>query len=82
MHEEKSRLVVEHMVMQSRDLDAVVAQRPQHRVDLIGRQHKVARDGRLTATRWLKLIASAVPMAAGTVMPPALTSSALGIPTW
>jgi hypothetical protein len=49
VHEEKSRLLIQHVAMQRGHLDAVRAQRQNDRVDLVARQHEVARDGRLPA---------------------------------
>ena len=50
MHEEQARLVVEHVVVDRGHLDAVRAQRLQHRIDLVGGEHEIARDRRLAAS--------------------------------
>jgi hypothetical protein len=55
VHEVEVRLVVEHVVVDRRDFDPVLAQCLQHRVHLLGDQHEVAGDRRLAAARWLKI---------------------------
>src|ERR671933_905694 len=55
MHEEEARLLAEHVVVQGRDLDAVLAKRAEHRVHLVGREHEIARDGRLAAPGRLEI---------------------------
>ncbi len=55
MHEERPRLVVEHVIVDSRYLDAVFPQRLQHRVHFRAQQNEIAGDGRLAAARRLKV---------------------------
>ena len=49
VHEEKPRLFVEHVRVQGRDLNPIRLQLAQHRIDLFGRQDKIAGNGRLAA---------------------------------
>ena len=55
MHEEEARAVGQHMTVQRRDDDAVVAQRPDHGIDLTPDQHEIAGDRRLASTRRLEV---------------------------
>src|SRR4029077_17776280 len=54
MHEVKAWLFVEHVAVQGRYLNAVGAQRPNHRIDLVRGHHKVAGDCGLAVTGRLK----------------------------
>ena len=54
MHEVKARLLVKHVAVQGRHLDAIVAQRPDHRIDLVRRQHKIAGNGGFAVAGRLK----------------------------
>ena len=50
MHEVEPRLLVEHVAVQRGDLDAVLPQRLEHRIDLLAQEHEVAGDRRLAVT--------------------------------
>src|SRR5689334_20907499 len=85
MHEEQPRLVVEHVVVQRRDLDAVLAQGPQHRVHLLVTSLAVRTKSPVIAALpppvgW-KLMASPEPIATGTSMPLSWMFSARLMPT-
>src|SRR6516225_2191932 len=54
VHEEKTGLLVQHVAVNRRDLDAIRPQCLDHRVDLIGGEHEVAGDRSLAATGWLE----------------------------
>ena len=71
---------VEHVAVQRRHLDAVLAQRLDHRVDLIRRQHEVAGDRRLAAAGRLEVDAVATPIGPAGVscMPLSLIGSRRG----
>ena len=68
--------------MDRRDLDAVIAQCPEHGVHLLREQHEIAGDRRLPPPVGWKLIAIAEPIAGGTTMPPSMIGSARGMPNW
>src|SRR5690348_7644677 len=53
--EEQSRLLIEHMAMDCRHLDAVAAQRLDYRIDLFAGQNEVAGYRRLAATGGLEI---------------------------
>ncbi len=53
MHEEQSRLLIQHVAVQSGHLDSVVSQCLQHRIDLLGQKHEVAGDGSPPVAGWL-----------------------------
>src|SRR4051794_8370779 len=55
VHEEQPRLIVEHVVVHGCHLDAVPAERLEHRVHLVGGQHEVARDRSLAAAGRLEV---------------------------
>ena len=55
MHEEQPRLFVEHVAVDRRDIDAIGAQRPDHRIDFVARQYEVAGDRRLAAAGRLEV---------------------------
>src|SRR5207248_6377936 len=55
VHEEQPRLVIEHMVVNRGDLDAVVAQRLHYGVDFLRNQYEVARDCGLASPGGLKV---------------------------
>src|ERR1700677_2451171 len=55
MNEERARLVVEHVVVNRGDLDAIVLQRLDERIDLARERHEVASNGRLAVARRLKI---------------------------
>src|SRR5690348_18040145 len=47
MHEEEVRALLQHMAVESGDLDAVRPERTQHRGDLSSDHHEVSGDGRV-----------------------------------
>src|SRR3954469_19775450 len=49
VHEDETRLLGQHVAVHRRHLNAVFAERLDHRVDLVARQHEVAGDGGLAA---------------------------------
>lgn len=49
MHEEKARLLVEHVAVQRCDFDAVFTKRTNHGIDLGATKHKITGDRCLTA---------------------------------
>ena len=51
----QTRLVIEHVIAQGRDLDAVFAQNTQHRIDFIGGQDKISGDRGLAVARRLEV---------------------------
>jgi hypothetical protein len=55
VHEEHAGHVVEHVIVQGRDLYVIVAQSPQHRIDFIGGQDEVPGDRRLSVARGLEI---------------------------
>jgi hypothetical protein len=55
VHEEQARLVIEHVIVQGRNLDAIVAQNTQHRIDFIGGQDEIPGDRGLAAARRLEV---------------------------
>src|SRR5437660_1043704 len=55
VQEEQPRLLVQHVAVDRRHLDAVRAQRLDHGIDLISRQHEVAGDGGLAAAGGLEV---------------------------
>src|SRR6516162_9554533 len=55
MHEEQPRLLVEHMAVDRGYLDAVRAQRLDHRIDLVSGEHEIAGDGGLAAAGGLEI---------------------------
>src|SRR5215471_15907806 len=54
VHEEQPRLLVEHVAVDRRHLDAIRAQRVDHWIDLVCGQHEVAGDGGLAAAGGLE----------------------------
>ena len=82
VHEEQPRLVGQHMVVDGRHLDAVLTQRAQHRVHLIGGQHEVAGRGRLAAVQRLEVDGNARCPWPGHLHATVLTVSARGIENW
>ena len=55
MHKERSRLIVQHVIVQRGHLDARIAQRGQHRFHLLRFQHEIAGDRGLAATCRLEI---------------------------
>src|SRR5262249_46471066 len=55
VHEEQPRLLVEHVAMDRRHLDAIRPQRLDHRIHLVRRQHEVAGDSGLAAAGGLEV---------------------------
>src|SRR6266487_2780078 len=55
MHKEQPRRFDEHVAVHSSYLDAIVAQRANHRVDLAGDQNKVSGDGGFASACRLKI---------------------------
>jgi hypothetical protein len=55
MNKERARLVVEHVVVNRGDLDAVVLQGLDERIDLARERHEVTGNGRLAVARRLKV---------------------------
>jgi len=51
VHEVEMRLVIEHVIVDCRNLDPVLPQRPQDRVHLLCDQHEIAGDRRLADRR-------------------------------
>ena len=47
----KSGHVIEHVIVQGRDLYVIVAQSPQHRIDFIGGQDEISGDRGLSFAR-------------------------------
>ena len=78
MDKKEPRLFVKHVGMDRRHLDAVLAKGPDQRVNLFGRDHKVACYRCLAPPVGWKLIAIAVPMAGGTDMPSSVIGSLRG----
>src|SRR5947209_6324217 len=54
VHEEKPGLLVQHVAVNRRDLDAVRTQGLDDRVDLVGGEHEIAGDRSLAAAGWLE----------------------------
>src|SRR5215468_1672476 len=55
MHEAQPRLLIQHVAVQCRHLDAVRVQRMDHRIDLLARHDEVAGDGGLAAAGRLEV---------------------------
>src|SRR3954452_3714929 len=55
MHEDEPRLLVEHVAVDRRHLDAIGAQLLDHRIDLLASEHEVAGDRRLAAAGRLEI---------------------------
>ena len=49
VHEEKARLLIQHVAVQCGHLDAIVTQRFEDRIDLLSSQHKITGDRCLAA---------------------------------
>src|SRR5437868_15108155 len=55
MHEEQTRLLIEHMAVHRRDFDAIVAQRANYGIHFVGAQHEIAGDSSFSAAGRLKI---------------------------
>ena len=55
VHEVEARLLVQHMTVQGRHFDPVVAKHPKHGIHLFGQQNEVASDGCLVAAGQLEI---------------------------
>src|ERR1043165_6817248 len=55
MHEDQARLLGQHVAVDRRPLDAVLAQHLDHRIDFLAGQHEVAGDRRLAAAGRLEI---------------------------
>src|ERR671918_315457 len=55
MHEEEARFVIQHVIVECRHFDAVLAQGAEHRIHLLCCEHKVAGNRCLAAPCWLEV---------------------------
>src|SRR5262245_62477219 len=55
VQEEQPRLLVEHVAVNCRHLDAIRSQRLDHRIDLVSRQYEISGDGGLSAAGGLEV---------------------------
>jgi hypothetical protein len=55
VHEEHPRAFVQHVPVNGRYINAVLAEDAQHRINFVARQNKIARDRCFTTLDWLKV---------------------------
>src|SRR5206468_6888451 len=82
VHEEKARLLFQHMAMKRRDCDSVLAKRFDNRIHFLSGENKVPVIAAFPVPVGWKLSAVATPIELGTAIPFSMIFSARGTENW